>query len=1643
MKYKEGFGRIAKLYLFSSAAAISILIPLFPSFLVGDRIQAATPITPSGLNTQVNLATSPPPGKVQYDITGGTRPGGGANLFHSFGDFNVPNNNIANFLNETGLPTSNILGRVTGGTLSSIFGTIQTTGFGNANLFLINPMGFLFGPNATVNVGGMVSFSSADYLRLADGVRFNAVPDAAADALLSPAPVAAFGFLGSNPGAITVQGSQFTVTEGTGISLVGGNITIESGTPEGGTAQPAQLIAPNGKIQLASARSPGEFDAATLQALPNVDGASFTSFGSVSLAPGSNINISGQNTVSIRGGQFVLSVNDAMLSTAASVGAPETISLSPTSSIISSNASLDPGADVQILAGNIQMDGASIQTLTSGDGSGGNISISGLTVSLMNGAQMVSSTSGAGAGGNIDILATDSVSISGYDTTGTLSGVTTLFSDPVTFLPLVTSGVFTTASSTGNGGNVSVTSQAATLENGGTMATITSGDGRGGDLTLASGTVDIRNAGILLGINGINLTTFELIGSGEGGNITVTATDYVRLSQFNTDLFTSGAIFTQAANTAKAGDIAITAPNVILDSGGTIGSFASGEAPAGSIFITAPNSVSISGFDPFGNSSTIQTFAEFGDGGPINIRAGSLSMSDRGLILTGSFGNGSSGSINLQIDKALSITGGALVASSGGATSSGDITVSADTVTISGMDGFSRSRIENINGGEGATGKISITAREVTVTDNARINSEGANGREEISISATESVTVSDGAKIRMVNESGPGGLVEISAPTIMMHQGIIQTETVGGGDAGAITIHADNLTLDDSFINAMTSQGIGRGGDVTVNVTNHLSITGQFNETETDFARPAGIYTETRFDFGTGAAGNILVTANTIDLSGGATINSNTFGAGNAGDVTVNASSINIESGARVTSGSLLSVPFFEGEQVPVPTGHAGTVTLQGFAGPAQSILIDGQGSGVFTDTQGTGAGGNIFVNANTVTLSNGGALSAATSGTAPSATGGTITVEASQILLTNQASIRASAETKFPANSGSAGNITLLGDQSISLLGNSSISSTTNNAANGGSIRLTAPRIEMQGQSNIGADTAGLGNAGNILLEGNQVILGDGSRITARTQAEGNAGDITIHGVSGDGSSASDVGLSGNSQLVSETIGDGVNIQGTAGSIRLDTARLNLSGASLINTASRGSTGAAGNITVNATDAVTISDPGSQLFSGSTEFSFGDAGHIFVSAPSVIVENGGAISTITGLVGNAGTITVNTNNLQVLSGGHITSSSVAEFPDIPPSGAAGTVIVQGLASPAHTVLIDGTASGIFTDTQGTGAGGNIIVNANSVTLKNGGTLSAATSGTEASASGGTITINANQVQLTSGGLITASTTGAGVGGSITIGAGSTFASNASTVSSTAAQATGGDINITAGQSVTLENDSLITAGSTGAGNAGNIVINAGQSYTSTNSSVTTKAEHSSGGNITVLATGLVQLTNSELNASVEGSKTTVGGNILIDPVYVILQNSQILAKATQGTGGNINIFYTGALLSDSNSEISASSQFGQSGTVTFQSPNSPASGKIVPLGKSPLLSTSLFNQRCAALTGGNFSSFTVAGRETLPAEPGSWLATPLALGSLSQDKSLEATSERETPLLSLRQIAPPGFLTQSFAVESSGCQS
>jgi filamentous hemagglutinin family protein len=760
--------------------------------------QVTTNITASGLGTQV---PPQPPQNGVYNITGGTR--AGTTLFHSFGNFSVGAGDVANFLNNTQLPTSNILGRVTGGNLSSIYGTIQTTGFGSANLFLMNPAGFLFGPNATVNVGGMASFTSADYLRLADGVRFNAIPDATADALLSTAPVAAYGFLGSNPGAITVQGSQFTVTEGTGISLVGGNITIQSGTPDGGTAQPARLSAPNGTIQLASTASPGEFDAATLQALPNVEGASFTSFGSVSLAPGSNINISGQNTVAIRGGQFVLSVNDAVVSTADSVGPPESISLSPTSSIISSSAGLEPGPDVHIVAGNFQMNGASVQSLAVSEGAGGAIGISVERAELTNGAQIVSTTEGAGAGGSITIVASRSMSVSGFDAEGILTGI-----DPFGF-GIILSGVATGTTSTGQGGNITVSTSEMLLENGGMLASVTSGGGGGGNILLNNvGALRLQNGGRIFSSSGaVDFDTGEIFGNGQGGDITVSASGPVSISGGSSDLGLLSAISSQTLTEKPGSKISVTASDISVTDGGAITSSGSGSGGPGNISLTATDTFTISGFsqDFFSNSIVASSRMPDSSGGLITVTAPSINVSDLGIVKTSG-----GGTLSLT-GRTISVATGAGVESDGGASSSGKILLAAEnTVSItgqaedpSGPGAFIRSHVTNsmagTTGASGVNGGIEIQARGFSISDGGRIESRtNPGGGGAIAIHADDSVTISDPLTIQALTiGGGPVGPITINAPMITLrNQATVSSTTVGDNDGGTIRLEGQTISL-------------------------------------------------------------------------------------------------------------------------------------------------------------------------------------------------------------------------------------------------------------------------------------------------------------------------------------------------------------------------------------------------------------------------------------------------------------------------------------------------------------------------------------------------------------------------------------------------------------------------------------------------------------------------------------------------------------------------------------------------------------------------------------------------------------------------------------------------------------------------------
>src|SRR5512145_107188 len=237
-----------------------------PSLMLGAALYAFGAVVPHGyaqistaITSDGTLGTTVAQSGNLYNINGGTIKG--TNQFHSFSQFNVGTGDIASFNGPDTI--QNILSRVTGGTRSEIDGTLRST-ISGANLYLLNPSGILFGPNAQLDVSGSFHATTADYIGLADGTRFNAVPSSA-DNLLTTAPPAAFGFLTSNPAPIDVQTFAFDevtgllktlqVPAGKTLSFVGGPINLDAapGAEAGGF-----LFAPGGRINLVSVASPGD-----------------------------------------------------------------------------------------------------------------------------------------------------------------------------------------------------------------------------------------------------------------------------------------------------------------------------------------------------------------------------------------------------------------------------------------------------------------------------------------------------------------------------------------------------------------------------------------------------------------------------------------------------------------------------------------------------------------------------------------------------------------------------------------------------------------------------------------------------------------------------------------------------------------------------------------------------------------------------------------------------------------------------------------------------------------------------------------------------------------------------------------------------------------------------------------------------------------------------------------------------------------------------------------------------------------------------------------------------------------------------------------------------------------------------------------
>ncbi|MBE9115715.1 filamentous hemagglutinin N-terminal domain-containing protein [Lusitaniella coriacea LEGE 07157] len=224
------------IYLGSAIAPFLNISPLLAQPIIAE---------PNDTNTSVTINSN------RFDINGGTLSGDGTNLFHSFAQFGLNPNQIANFLSTPQI--QNILGRVVGNDPSIINGLIQVTG-GNSNLYLMNPAGIIFGNSATLNVPADFIATTATGIGFGENNWFNAYGINDYQSLIGNPTQFAFDL--TQPGAI-INAGNLTASDGKNIGLIagivantgsvttsGGNISLVSvpGTNRVKISQPGSLL---------------------------------------------------------------------------------------------------------------------------------------------------------------------------------------------------------------------------------------------------------------------------------------------------------------------------------------------------------------------------------------------------------------------------------------------------------------------------------------------------------------------------------------------------------------------------------------------------------------------------------------------------------------------------------------------------------------------------------------------------------------------------------------------------------------------------------------------------------------------------------------------------------------------------------------------------------------------------------------------------------------------------------------------------------------------------------------------------------------------------------------------------------------------------------------------------------------------------------------------------------------------------------------------------------------------------------------------------------------------------------------------------------------------------------------------------------
>jgi hypothetical protein len=745
----------------------------------------------------------------------------------------------------------------------------------------------------------------------------------------------------------------------------------------------------------------------------------------------------------------------------------------------------------------------------------------------------------------------------------------------------------------------------------------------------------------------------------------------------------------------------------------------------------------------------------------------------------------------------------------------------------------------------------------------------------------------------------------------------------------GAISVIASNGSITTGTLN--TTPNVGDGGTITLSATNGSITTGNLDSHSgvgnggaiTLSATNGSIITRGNLDSysGVGDGGTITISATKGNISiGNLNSSSNGGSAGNGGAISVGA--IN----GSITTGKVDS---YSG------VGNGGAISLNAANG---SIITTGN----LDSYSGVGNGGAISLsrtNGSIITTGNLDSYSDVGNGGAitMSATNGNITIGN-----LNSFSRRGSA--------GNGGAITISATNGNITIGDLNSSSSGGSAGNGGAISLSATNtIDL-----LSINARGGLSSGNITILSNAPFNLNNRTISSDTLGSGKGGDILI--------SAPSIFLTNGAKLSASTY----------------------------------SSGQGGTITLLASNLV-IQD---QSTIATTTFGQGNAGSISVSAnDSISVDRGSILSDVaTGASGSGGTIDLQTRSLSITSGGVVQTQTLGE-------GNAGAIRITA----SDTVNLSGAGSSLRSrsgvsnnqlDTVGStiGQGGDISVTTGSFFVAEGAVLD---SQTFSNSGGGNITINANTVSVANGGQLFTSTSGSGRGGTLAIVAPSsiTLSSNGTLSTETTGSGTGGNLRLATGQLTVRDGAQAIVSSSEGAGNAGNLEVTANSVLLDNQGQLIAQTKSGEGGNIQLQVEDEVLMRNNSL-ISAEAGNNGNGGNITINARFVRAipsENSDIVAKVDGGNSGRIEITSAGifglAFREELtlNSEITARARFGLSGTEKIGKLSSDPSDGLVELVIRPIDASGQIALSCSASgkLANEENKFIITGRGGLPSSP------------------------------------------------------